>query len=325
MDENKTKKKHTEACLYNWRTVSLFWGCKFSVTLRFQAGNRLKYNRAMGNHTFSIATTWKLSSILITREHLTEKSWEVVFPQSFIKCQKANVEEKLKKNQGVGGAKWEISRDRSTKIISKNQKYVERFINQGLTHLPTTHITKAEKLKSKLLTLDKEAAAWPSETDRDNSLSCPLKRPHIDFYRWALAKEMCTMLSRFSRVRLLAIPWTVYPTKLLCLWNYPGKNTGMGCHFLRQGIFPTQELNPASLASPSLAGRFFTTVPPGKSPYHTWSWPKGQERGGNYKASWGSVQRCFNFQEAPLAQARTPKCPKGCFWGQSEEFHQSWG
>ena len=36
----------------------------------------------------------------------------------------------------------------------------------------------------------------------------------------------------------------------------------MGCHFLLQGIFLTQGLNPhTSLASPALAGRFFTTVP----------------------------------------------------------------
>ena len=26
--------------------------------------------------------------------------------------------------------------------------------------------------------------------------------------------------------------------------NFPGKNTGMGCHFLLQGIFPTQRSNP---------------------------------------------------------------------------------
>ena len=37
----------------------------------------------------------------------------------------------------------------------------------------------------------------------------------------------------------------------------------MGCHFLLQGIFPTQSLNP-SLASPAWAGWFFTTVPPWK-------------------------------------------------------------
>ena len=32
--------------------------------------------------------------------------------------------------------------------------------------------------------------------------------------------------------------------KLLCLWAFPGKNTGVGCHFLLQGIFPTQGSNP---------------------------------------------------------------------------------
>ena len=33
------------------------------------------------------------------------------------------------------------------------------------------------------------------------------------------------------------------PTRLLCPWNSPGKNTGMGCHFLLQRIFPTQGSN----------------------------------------------------------------------------------
>ena len=29
---------------------------------------------------------------------------------------------------------------------------------------------------------------------------------------------------------------------LLCSWNFPGKNTGVACHFLLQGNFPTQRL-----------------------------------------------------------------------------------
>ena len=33
----------------------------------------------------------------------------------------------------------------------------------------------------------------------------------------------------------------------LCPWGSPGKNTGMGCHFLLQGTFQTQELNPGFL------------------------------------------------------------------------------
>ena len=34
------------------------------------------------------------------------------------------------------------------------------------------------------------------------------------------------------------------PTRLLCPWNFPAKNTGVGCHVLLQGIFPTQGLSP---------------------------------------------------------------------------------
>ena len=33
-------------------------------------------------------------------------------------------------------------------------------------------------------------------------------------------------------------------TRLLCPWDSPGKNTGVDCHFLLQGIFPNQGLNP---------------------------------------------------------------------------------
>ena len=38
-------------------------------------------------------------------------------------------------------------------------------------------------------------------------------------------------------------PHGLQPSRLLCPWNPPGKNTGVGCHFLLQGIFPTQGLN----------------------------------------------------------------------------------
>ena len=36
-------------------------------------------------------------------------------------------------------------------------------------------------------------------------------------------------------------------TGSLCPWDSPGKNTGVGCHFLLQGIFPTQGSNPSVL------------------------------------------------------------------------------
>ena len=54
-------------------------------------------------------------------------------------------------------------------------------------------------------------------------------------------------------------PLGLQPATLLCPWDFPGKKTGVGCHFLLQGIFLTQESNPGL----SWAGGFFTTEPPG--------------------------------------------------------------
>ena len=46
--------------------------------------------------------------------------------------------------------------------------------------------------------------------------------------------------------------------------SFPGKNTGVGCRFLLQGILPTQGSNPHLLCLLALAGRFSTTEPPRK-------------------------------------------------------------
>ena len=58
------------------------------------------------------------------------------------------------------------------------------------------------------------------------------------FKQWDIFSP-CT-LNRFSGVQLFVTLWTI----LLCLWDSPGKNTGVGCHFLLQGIFLTQGSNP---------------------------------------------------------------------------------
>jgi len=50
------------------------------------------------------------------------------------------------------------------------------------------------------------------------------------------------MLSHFSHVWLFATLWTL-ACQFLCPWDSPGKNNGMGCHFLLQGIFLTQGSN----------------------------------------------------------------------------------
>ena len=44
--------------------------------------------------------------------------------------------------------------------------------------------------------------------------------------------------------RLTLRPRGLWPARLLCPWDSPGKDTGVGCHALLQGLFPTQGLNP---------------------------------------------------------------------------------
>ena len=49
-----------------------------------------------------------------------------------------------------------------------------------------------------------------------------------------------------SEVKVLvaqSCPTLSEPARLLCPWNLPSKNTGVGCYFLLQGIFLTQGLN----------------------------------------------------------------------------------
>ena len=46
----------------------------------------------------------------------------------------------------------------------------------------------------------------------------------------------------------------------LCVYDSLGKNTGVGCHALLQGIdLPDPGIEPESFMSPALAGGFFTT------------------------------------------------------------------
>ena len=54
------------------------------------------------------------------------------------------------------------------------------------------------------------------------------------------------VLVTVCHVQLFATPWTVAHQAPLS-WNSPGKDTGVGCHSLLQGIFLTQGLNPGLL------------------------------------------------------------------------------
>ena len=82
------------------------------------------------------------------------------------------------------------------------------------------------------------------------------------FNEYLLTEVLC-LLSLFSCVRLFSILWIV-ACQLLCPWDSPGKNTGVGYHFLLQGIFLTQELNPCLLCLLHWQAGSLPLAPPGK-------------------------------------------------------------
>ena len=58
----------------------------------------------------------------------------------------------------------------------------------------------------------------------------------VEYFRGACLLS-CSVISDYLR------PHELSPASFLCLWDLPGKNIGVGCHFLLQGIFLTQESN----------------------------------------------------------------------------------
>ena len=71
--------------------------------------------------------------------------------------------------------------------------------------------------------------SWAPKSSVDDDCSHEIKSSML------LGRKAMTnlLLSHFSRVRLCATHrWQ--PTRLPCPWDSPGKNTGVGCHFLLQ-------------------------------------------------------------------------------------------
>ena len=76
-------------------------------------------------------------------------------------------------------------------------------------------------------------------------------------------RPLCACQS-LSHVHLFVTPWTT-AHRLLCPWNSPGKNTGVSCHALLQGIFLTQGSNTYLLCLLHWQVGSLPLVPPGKS------------------------------------------------------------
>ena len=110
--------------------------------------------------------------------------------------------------------------------------------------LPTVLQTKFKVFKDSSLHLRKTPIAWQGLHDAAYFDSClPFQLPlmahslKVKGHHIQLHMCVCSVISDSLQ------PHGLQPTRLLCPWDFPSKNTILGCHFLLQGIFPAQGLN----------------------------------------------------------------------------------
>ena len=88
------------------------------------------------------------------------------------------------------------------------------------------------EMPARLLDIDVYRGSWTHRTRRENRA----RDTHHAAYAM-YAPQLLTLSSSLRHHGPLA-------ARVLCPWNFPAKNTGMGRHFLLQGIFLTQGSNP---------------------------------------------------------------------------------
>ena len=83
-----------------------------------------------------------------------------------------------------------------------------------------------------------------------------------------LRTKWCLRVCQVTSVMSSSLrPYGQSPTRLFCPWDSPGKNTGVGCHALLRGTFPTQGWNPRLLCLLHWQASSLSLAPPGKLEY----------------------------------------------------------
>ena len=88
--------------------------------------------------------------------------------------------------------------------------------------------------------------------------------PRLIHHQTSSQCAMCYVTSTMSDFLLF---YGLQPDRLLCPWDSPGKNTGVGCHALLKGLFLTQRLNPCLLCCLHWQVGSLSLVPPEKPIY----------------------------------------------------------
>ena len=104
-----------------------------------------------------------------------------------------------------------------------------------------------------------------AEFQRRNAPVCDLK-----VFIILKPRATCVCLCMLSSVQLFATLWTSPPGS--SLQGFPRQEYWSGLPFPPPGDLPDPGMEPASLVSPALAGRFFIQTPPGK-PEKSCIWP----------------------------------------------------
>ena len=82
--------------------------------------------------------------------------------------------------------------------------------------------------------------------------------------------EPCVSTKSLHLSPTLLRPYGPQTARLLCAWDSPGKNAGMGYHVLLQGTFPTQGSNPHLLRLLNWQTGSLPPAPPGKPSSSVW-------------------------------------------------------
>ena len=88
---------------------------------------------------------------------------------------------------------------------------------------------------------DKVPSSVTHQRDFAESTGPIFQKPHFHSYSSSNKHVSHSVMSDSLR------PHELQPAKLFSPWHSPGKNPGVGCHSLLQGIFLTQGLNPGLL------------------------------------------------------------------------------
>ena len=143
-------------------------------------------------------------------------------------------------------------------------------------------------------------------TGEEGRLAMKLKGHSQGSRRWLPGRGMCAVVSIMSDSLR---SYGLWPTRQLCPWDFPGKNSGLGCCALLQGIFPIQGLDPRLLCLLYRQASSLPPAPPGK-PLRACLKPKKQGWGrARYYGEGGGM-----FLAVGIAQRGHPGC---CYYKHS--------